>query len=85
MGYRVLLRNYYRGDADNYVEVRVGHGRGNDFLPGQILSPVNSSSVGASWVFFPEPQWGLKLSTDYGQATTAPNQLSVSMSIYRRW
>ena len=85
MGYRVLLRNYYRGDADNYVEVRVGHGRGNDFLPGQILSPVNSSSVGASLVFFPEPQWGLKLSTDYGQATTAPNQLSVSMSIYRRW
>jgi YaiO family outer membrane protein len=85
MGYRALIRNYYRGDADSYVEFRIGHGRGSDFLPGQILSRVTNGSIGASWVYFPEPQWGVKLSADYGRDTVAPNQLSVAMSVYRRW
>lgn len=84
-GYRALLRNYYRGDADTYMEVRIGHGRGNDYLPGQGLSQVSNGSVGVSWVFFPEPEWGLKISADYGQDSKAPNQTSVSMSVYRRW
>ncbi len=84
-GYRALLRNYYRGDADSYIEVRIGHGRGNDYLPGQGLSQVSNGSVGASWVFFPEPKWGVKVSADHGQDSSAPNQTSVSMSVYRRW
>lgn len=84
-GYRALLRNYYRGDADSYVEVRIGSGQGNDYLPGQGLSQVSSGSAGVSWVFFPEPEWGFKLTADYGRDSSAPNQYSVSASIYRRW
>lgn len=84
-GYRVLLRNYYRGDADSYIEFRIGHGRGNDYLPGEGLSQVTSQSVGLSWVFFPEPKWGFKVSANYGQDSNAPNQFSIAMSIYHRW
>jgi len=84
-GYRAILRNYYRGDADSYVEFRVGHGRGNDFLPGQGLSQVRNGLVGVSWVFFPERTWGFKLTGDYGHDSSAPSQFSVSMSVYRRW
>lgn len=84
-GYRILLRNYYRGDADSYIEVRAGHGRGNDYLPGQGLSQVSSGSAGVSWVYFPERTWGFKVSADYGRDSVAPNQYSMSFSIYRRW
>ena len=84
-GYRALLRNYYRGDADSYVELRVGYGRGNDYLPGQGYSQVSNGSAGVSWVLFPERNWGFKLSADYGRDSVAPNQYSMSMSVYRRW
>lgn len=84
-GYRALIRNYYKGDADSYIELRIGHGRGNDYLPGQGLSQVSSGSAGISWVYFPERSWGFKISADYGRDSVAPNQYSLSASIYRRW
>jgi len=83
-GQRALVRYYYRGDADSYVEVAGSRGRSDDplsLIGGQTRSGGGSISV----VHYFTPQWGLKLGANKSRQTGQGSERGVSASLYRRW
>ena len=83
VGWRLTLRDYYRGDADTYFEVNAGTGRGNYTTPGGVTSLQWSKSVSAAWVTFFTPRWGLKIAGDYSDSDHT--ERGVSATVYTRW
>lgn len=82
VGWRLTLRDYYAGDADQYFELAVGTSRG-DVTRGGATSVQTSTSIGLAWVTFFTPQWGMKVGADYADAQ--PAETGVSATLYRRW
>ena len=85
VGYRGLVRYYYAGDADNYVELTGGSGSGTDILRDGAVSRRHSTSAGIAWVKYPTPRWGFKLGFDYGDEDQGFTAHNVSGALYRRW
>lgn len=85
-GDRLLLRYYYAGDADHYVEGNVSQGRSDDFSSA-LLQSARSDARGVAWYHFLNRQWGFKLGLSESNDSGADNVRvrDVSVSLTRRW
>lgn len=83
--HRLVVRNYYRGDADDYVEVSAGTGRSTDLDRNGGRVRDSHYALGAAWVHYFHPQWGFKLGAGYADDADGYTEQDVSLSLYRRW
>ena len=85
-GDRLLLRYYYQGDADHYVEGNVSAGRSDDYSSA-LLQSARSDSRGVVWYHFVNRQWGFKLGLSESHDSSAFNARArdASVSLIRRW
>ena len=58
-GDRLMVRYYYEGDADHYVEVNASSGRSDDFTT-TLVTPSRADARGLAWLHFLNRDWGLK-------------------------
>lgn len=82
VGWRLTLRDYYRGDADHYWELTGGTSRSDVTVRG-ITELQWSRSAGIAWLTFLGPEWGLKVGADYSDGDLI--EKSVSATLYTRW
>lgn len=82
IGWRLTLRDYYLGDADNYLEVSGGTSYG-DYTTRGVTSTDWSKSVSVAWVTFFNPRWGMKVGADYSDSDHTEH--GVSATLYTRW
>lgn len=84
---RLLVRYYYAGDGDNYVEVNAGAGSSNSDLPGDpgASTHTNTAAVGVAFVKYPTPRWGFKIGADYGHESGSFDSYGISAKLYLRW
>lgn len=84
---RLLVRNYYKGDADNYVEFVVGAGRSDAALSSAPGSPgqAHSWSTSAALVKFLNPRLGFKLGASYEHDDDGYDGRGVFGTVYTRW
>ena len=84
---RFLLRNYYRGDAYDYLELSVSNGRSTDQnrYGTQVIN--NHAAIGAAWSHYLSPRWGFKVSAGYGQGSDQKgvNEQILSLTMYSLW
>jgi len=83
--HRVLLRNYYRGDADDYWEVNAGTGRSTDMDRFGTVVRNSNAAVGVAWMHYFAPHWGLKLGAGYADDDGGFAEKRLSLSVYSRW
>lgn len=86
LSHRGLVRYYYAGNADDYVEINGGTGS-NDPLTdasGRVQSDSHSS-VGLAFVKFFSPHWGMKLDAGYGDNIDGFDETAFGASLYARW
>ncbi|MGA0588114.1 YaiO family outer membrane beta-barrel protein [Dyella sp. KRB-257] len=85
--HRLLVRNYYRGDAFDYVELSVGNGRSTDINRFDTQVVNHSAAFGVAWSHYLSPRWGFKASAGYGRGSDVAgiNERIVSMTLYRLW
>jgi YaiO family outer membrane protein len=86
---RVTVRDYFAGDADNYVEVAAGLGRIDEptgFFLGQGAAP-HSWSASAALVKFVTPRVGFQVGVDggYGYEGEPHGNEGVFATLYYRW
>ena len=86
---RLTVRNYFAGDADNYVEVAAGVGR-TDEPTGFVLGPRSAShswSASAALVKFLTARVGFKIGLDAGYGVEGEPYASrgVFATLYYRW
>ena len=82
---RVQVRYYYLGDADNYLEVSSGWGRGEDRLIGGVVSDQRKHSASVSFVKFPSPRFGFKVGADLSGEKDGFDSRGVFGALYLRW
>ncbi len=88
VSHRVIARNYFSGNADDYVELNAGFSRGGEFVnQSQVIDITKGWSVGAAIRKYFTPQWGVKFSADYSDEQTSNPfvERSVSASLLYRW
>ena len=83
--HRVVLRNYYRGDADDYLEVSASNGRSTDLDRTGGLVRNNNAAFGIAWSHYFRPQWGFKLGAGYADDADGINEQRLWFSLYHRW
>jgi hypothetical protein len=85
-GERLLGRWYYRGDADNYLELSANRGRSDDPLS-LVGGRARSGGGGAAWVRYFNPQWGGKIGASFSRTASGNggNESGLNFSLYRRW
>ncbi len=83
--HRLLVRNYYRGDADDYLELSLGNGRSTDFDNFGGIVRNNNAAIGAAWTHFITPRWGFKLGAGYADNADGFNEQDLSFALYSRW
>ena len=83
--HRVLLRNYYKGDADDYLEVSVSSGRSTDLDRFGGVVRDNNAAIGVAWRHQVTPNWGFKLGAGYADDDGGFDEQRLSGSIYTRW
>ncbi|SHF06904.1 YaiO family outer membrane beta-barrel protein [Thermomonas hydrothermalis] len=81
---RLLLRNYYRGNGDDYLELTVSHGRSADLDRGGALVRNASAAFGAAWVRY-FGTWGFKLGAGGANDADGFHEREFSVALYRRW
>lgn len=87
LSHRGIVRYYYAGNGDDYVELSGGWSRGGDLVPrttGAVIR-TKSSSAGISVVKFFHPRWGLKLGASYGDEENSFVERGFSAALYTRW
>lgn len=82
---RAVVRNYYRGNADDYLEVSGGHGRSTDLDRYGALVRNSNASLGVNWVRYFRQNWGVKLGVGYADDADGFNERQLSLALYRRW
>ncbi|GAB3471846.1 hypothetical protein GCM10027321_44150 [Massilia terrae] len=82
-GERLLSRYYYRGDADNYVELSANRGSSDD-AASLVGGRTHSGGAGLAWVTYWDKAWGGRMGASYSRAGGS-NDSAVSFSVYRRW
>jgi YaiO family outer membrane protein len=84
---RFLLRNYYRGDAYDYLEVAVSNGRSTDLnrFGTQVID--NNAAISVAWSHYLSPRWGFKVSAGYGEGSDEDgvNEQIFSLTLYSLW
>lgn len=85
-GNRFVLRYYYRGDADHYLEANASQGRSDDWASAS-LQTGRSNARGLVWTTWPQPGWGLKLGLSTSRDTEVYGQRArdVTLGLTRRW
>ena len=83
--HRVVARNYYRGNADDYLELTGSSGRSSDFDRGGALVRNSSASLGLSWMRYVRADWGFKLGAGASDDADGFDERGVSLALYRRW
>jgi YaiO family outer membrane protein len=85
-GDRFMVRYYYEGDADHYVEANISSGRSDDFSSAQ-LAGSRSDSRGLAWYHFVTRQWGFKASASQAtdSASASGRERSFSVGLAYRW
>lgn len=86
---RIVVRNYFKGDADNYVEVAAGLGSSVE-PTGFVVGPgqaTHSWSASTALVRFPTPRFGFKLGVDvgYGVELEPHGSVGAFSTLYYRW
>jgi YaiO family outer membrane protein len=87
-GNRLLIRYYYEGDADHYLEANISNGRSADF--GGVLLDSNASrsdARGLTIYHFVTHDWGVKASLTHSIDTSIAGNYenSLSVGLVRRW
>jgi YaiO family outer membrane protein len=84
---RLLVRYYYAGDADNYVELTAGAGRSDATVPGVPGASGNtrSWSAGAAYVKFLNTRCGFRLGAGFDHGDDGYNGRGLSATAYTRW
>ncbi|MDE2307461.1 MAG: YaiO family outer membrane beta-barrel protein [Xanthomonadaceae bacterium] len=84
---RFLLRNYYRGNAFDYLELSVGNGRSTDLNRYGTQVFNNHAAIGVAWSHYLSPRWGFKLSAGYGEGSDVAgvNEQILSATLYALW
>jgi len=83
-GDRLMVRWYYTGDGDNYLEFAASRGRSADpldLLGGQQRS--GASSINAVRYFTPE--WGLRFGASYSSDAGGASERGLTLALTRRW
>ncbi len=83
--HRLLLRNYYKGDGDNYWEVSLGNGRSTDMDRFGTVVRDNNAAIGVAWKYYFAPNWGFKVGAGYADDDGGYDERRVSLSLYSRW
>ncbi|GAB3344649.1 YaiO family outer membrane beta-barrel protein [Lysobacter tyrosinilyticus] len=87
LNHRGQLRWYYAGNADDYFEASISHGRSHELDTTGFDRVVDSShsSYSVSYVKFFAPQWGVKLGAGFANDVDGFDERSVSAMLYSRW
>lgn len=85
LSHRVLLRNYYHGDADDYWEVSASSGRSTDMDRFGTVVRDSNAAFGVAWMHYVSPRWGIKLGAGYANEDGGRNERRLSLSIQSRW
>lgn len=83
--HRVVVRNYYRGNADDYFEVSGSSGRSSDLDRSGALVRNSNASLGVSWTHYFRPDWGFKVGVGTSDDADGFDERQLSLSLYRRW
>lgn len=85
-GDRLLGRYYYKGDADNYLELRANRGRSDDALS-LAGGRARSGGGGIDVVHYFTRDWGARLGASFSRdgGDNARRERGVAFSLYRRW
>ena len=87
-GNRFMLRYYYEGDAEHYLEANYSSGRSDDF-GGTIIanSRTRSDSRGLAWYHFVTRDWGFKTSMSRANDTSLSGgyEHNWSVGLMYRW
>lgn len=83
--HRLVVRNYYRGDADDYVEVSVGSGRSTDIDRAGGVVRNSNASLGISWAHFVTSAWGFKIGAGYADDEDGFDERRLWGTLYWRW
>lgn len=87
-GARLLGRWYYRGDADDYLELSLNGGRSDD--PLSLVGGQARSGGGAlAWNVYVDPRWGVRLAASLARAQAGGpatgRERGVDFALMRRW
>lgn len=83
-GERLLGRWYYRGDADNYLELSVNGGRSDDPLS-LIKGQARAGGGGVNLVRYWTPRWGARIGASVARSGETSAQRELGFALYRRW
>lgn len=85
VSHRALVRYYYAGERDDYIEVNAGSGRNSDDLARTAAdTDIDRTSVGAAFVRFWNPRWGMKVGAEYAEEHGRAERV-LAGTLYRRW
>ena len=83
--HRAVVRNYYRGNADDYLEFSASNGRSTDLDRTGGLVRNNNAAFGVAWSHYFRPQWGFKLGAGYADDADGVDEQRLWFSLYHRW
>lgn len=82
---RFLLRDYYLGDADNYLELSISNGRSTDVDRFGTEVRNNNAAIGFAWAHYLSPHWGFKLGAGYANDADGYDEQRFWLTVYTRW
>ncbi|GAB3747072.1 YaiO family outer membrane beta-barrel protein [Lysobacter olei] len=87
LSFRGLLRYYFAGNGDEYVEAAAGSGRSTEQRSGAggVILDDSSSSASVAFVKYLVPRLGFKVGVNYADNVDGYSERGVSASIYTRW
>lgn len=85
-GERFMVRYYYQGDADHFLEATASSGRSDDFAT-TLITPSRSDTRGWAWLHFLNREWGLKASWSESKDNSSARgrERSFNLGLTRRW
>lgn len=85
LSHRGIVRYYYAGNGDDYLELSGGWGRGGEIARAGNINRTKSESAGISFVKYLSPHWGMKLGASYGDDENSFVERGLTAAIYTRW
>ena len=85
-GNRFVLRYYYEGDADHYLELNASQGYSDDFETAVLQTP-RADTRGLAWTHYVGRDWGVKLSARQARDTSGRGSRSrdLGLGVMARW
>lgn len=83
-GDRLVVRYYYAGNGDDYIEGAVNRGRSEDPLS-LTGGRVQSGGGAVNLVRFVTPRWGVRVGAAYASESSSGSERSLSAGLSMRW